>query len=87
MTQLYRHYKGGIYEVLGYPKHTESGEAYVYYREYGAIENEWIRPYEMFFSDVEVGGERLPRFAPTSPLEVSLPHNPKIKVRISKTEG
>lgn len=87
MTQLFRHYKGGIYEVLGYPKHTETGEALVYYQEYGATENEWIRPFEMFFSEVEVEGERVQRFTPISPLEVTLPHNPKIKVRLSKTEG
>lgn len=84
IAQLYRHYKGGIYEVLGYPKHTETGEALVYYREYGAVENEWIRPFEMFFSEVEVDGERVQRFAPISPLEVTLPHNPRIQVRISK---
>ena len=60
---LYRHYKGPEYRVLGVARHSESEEEVVVYQalygEYGL----WVRPLEMFTSDVEVDGERVPRFA------------------------
>lgn len=59
---LYRHYKGGDYEVLGVATHSETGESLVVYRclygEYGL----WVRPLAMFQESVQVGGEDIPRF-------------------------
>ena len=58
----YRHYKNKDYTVLGVAKHSETLEELVVYRaEYGDGEI-WVRPYEMFLEDVEVGGKTVPRF-------------------------
>lgn len=60
----YRHYKGKKYLVLGLAKHSETLEPLVIY--ISLYENEtsqiWARPLEMFIDEVEVEGERIPRF-------------------------
>jgi hypothetical protein len=71
----YRHYKGGEYEVVGVARHSETMEPLVVYR---PLYNDsglwvrphamfdsglWVRPHAMFFGEVEVDGERQPRFA------------------------
>mgnify|MGYP000538052905 CR=1 FL=1 len=65
---LYRHSKTGRkHRVLGVARSSETLEKYVVYeglyinKKFG--ENAlWIRPYEMFFEDVEIDGKRVPRF-------------------------
>ncbi|WP_439101315.1 DUF1653 domain-containing protein [Congregibacter sp.] len=60
---LYRHYKGGEYDVLGSVLHSETEERLVLYRpRYGEREL-WVRPVAMFREDVMVHGEARPRFA------------------------
>lgn len=44
----YRHYKGGIYEVLADVTHTESKKALVIYRSVEKPDEIWARPYGMF---------------------------------------
>ena len=73
MTQgLYQHTKSGrLYEVVVPVLHTETGEKLVLYRalyrsndladEYGDYPL-FVRPYEMFFEEIELGGQRVPRF-------------------------
>jgi len=59
----YRHYKGGIYEIVCEAK-LESDPAVimmVYKNEAGTI---WTRPKSAFFELVECEGETVPRFAP-----------------------
>lgn len=59
---LYRHYKGGLYDVIGVGRSTESltDELVIYQsREYGVI---WLRPVAMFFEHVEKDGYAGPRF-------------------------
>jgi hypothetical protein len=61
----YRHYKGGIYEVLGLAQHTETDEWFVLYRAeppspYPPTLR--LRPLTMFREDVERDGRRIPRF-------------------------
>lgn len=59
----YRHYKGGLYTVVGIARHSETGELLVVYRpEYGA-RGFWVRPLPMFNESVENGGQVVPRFA------------------------
>ena len=59
----YRHYKGGLYTVLGVARHSESEERLVVYRpEYGARDL-WVRPLAMFQEEVIVDGQPQPRFA------------------------
>lgn len=61
---IYRHYKGGRYEVIGVATHSETEDPLVVYRalygEYGL----WVRPLAMFCETVEVQGEPVTRFAP-----------------------
>jgi hypothetical protein len=66
----YRHYKGKEYEVIGIAHHSETLEELVTYRalyispEFG--ENAlWVRPAKMFIEEVEVNGEKVPRFTYT----------------------
>jgi hypothetical protein len=59
----YRHYKGGLYEVLGVVRHSETLEPLVLYRPLYGASDLWVRPYAMFFEEVDVDGRRQPRFA------------------------
>jgi hypothetical protein len=58
----YRHYKGGLYEMVG-PATLESDlSAMIVYRSAdGAL---WIRPRDVFFEQIEIDGRLVPRFAP-----------------------
>jgi len=59
----YRHYKGGEYELLGVVRHSETLEPLVLYRPLYGHSGDWVRPFDMFFSDVVVKGQPVPRFA------------------------
>ena len=59
----YRHYKGGEYELVGVVRHSETLEVLVLYRPLYDDSGLWVRPFAMFFEDVEVNGRRQPRFA------------------------
>lgn len=65
---LYRHYKGGEYEVLGAARHSETLEPLVVYRPLYNATGLWVRPHAMFFSDIEVNGVLQRRFAAMSPI-------------------
>ncbi|MDD2646852.1 MAG: DUF1653 domain-containing protein [Patescibacteria group bacterium] len=63
----YQHYKGKCYEVIGLACHSETFKELVVYRalfdspEFGhnAL---WVRPAKMFCEEVEVNGQKVPRF-------------------------
>lgn len=57
----YRHYKGGLYEVVGIARHSETEEKLVVYR--APAGSLWVRPHTMFFEDVLVNGNPVARFA------------------------
>jgi hypothetical protein len=59
---LYRHYKGGEYEVLGVVRHSETEEYLALYRPLYGERALWVRPLEMFTGSVELAGESVPRF-------------------------
>lgn len=59
---IYRHYKGGRYELLGNALHSESKEELVVYRSL-ADGQVWVRPAEMFYSTVHADGRVQQRFA------------------------
>lgn len=58
---VYRHFKGGRYEVLGVARHSETEEPHVVYR--AADGSLWVRPADMFGETVEHDGRMVPRFA------------------------
>jgi len=62
-TGRYRHYKGGEYEVVGVARHSETLDPLVVYRPLYNASGLWVRPHAMFFGEVELGGQRVPRFA------------------------
>lgn len=57
----YKHYKGGVYEVIGVANHSETLEKMVVYKHLDTGEL-WVRPLGMFFETVGVNGEQVPRF-------------------------
>lgn len=60
---LYRHYKGGLYEVVGTARHSETLEPMVVYRALYGEHGLWVRPAAMFTEAVAIGGVLQPRFA------------------------
>lgn len=59
----YRHYKGGLYEVLGTARHSETLEPMTLYRALYGEQGLWVRPAAMFNGTVVVDGLEQPRFA------------------------
>jgi len=61
---VYLHYSGLIVLVLGVARHSETEERLVAYVPLGVKEKPRItvRPYDMFFEEVEVEGKKQPRF-------------------------
>ena len=59
----YRHFKGGVYEVIGVAKHSETLEETVVYRSVtnGGL---WVRPAAMWEEEVEYNGKKVRRFSP-----------------------
>jgi hypothetical protein len=58
----YRHYKGGLYEVVGTVRHSESLEPMTLYRALYGEQGLWVRPAAMFLEEVVTEGVRQPRF-------------------------
>ena len=56
----YRHFKGGIYQVVGLAKHSETEELMVLYQSQDGWC--WVRPYEMFTGSVMHEGQMVKRF-------------------------
>jgi hypothetical protein len=63
---LYRHFKGGEYEVLEVARHSETEELLVIYCSVEDPATTWVRPLEMFTGMVERPDGSLPRFELTA---------------------
>lgn len=64
---IYRHYKGGLYKVLGVALHSDTLEPMVVYQ--GLFDSEefgpdalWVRPLSKFSETINVDGKELARF-------------------------
>lgn len=63
----YQHFKGGLIEVLGIAKDSETLEEFVVYIHFDSIKGQkeksmWIRSKKMFLENVIVKREKVPRF-------------------------
>jgi hypothetical protein len=59
---LYRHYKGGMYRVLGTVRHSEDLEPMTLYQALYGEQGLWVRPAAMFADVAEFNGKVQPRF-------------------------
>lgn len=50
---IYRHFKGNYYIIEGIATHSETREKYVIYRALYEGQDLYIRPYDMFISEVD----------------------------------
>jgi cyclomaltodextrinase len=58
----YRHFKGGLYEVVGEATHTETLDKLVIYRALYGEGQVWARPLSMWNDTVEQDGQTVARF-------------------------
>ncbi|HEY9254515.1 MAG TPA: DUF1653 domain-containing protein [Stenotrophomonas sp.] len=58
----YRHFKGGLYEVTGVARSSETLAPMVVYRALYGEGGLWVRPLAMFVEEIDVDGKRQPRF-------------------------
>jgi len=61
----YMHYKGIPHDVIGVARHSEDeNQEFVIYRHINSegINQMYARPKDIFLSDVEVNGKKVPRF-------------------------
>ena len=64
---IYRHYKGGEYELLAIAKHSETLEKMVVYRALYGEKEVWVRPAAMWNETVQVNGIYMRRFSYVGP--------------------
>lgn len=62
MEKYYRHFKGGLYKLIGLAKDSETLEEMVVYQALYGERQMWVRPAEMFFEKVERDGKAMDRF-------------------------
>ncbi|MDP1603080.1 MAG: DUF1653 domain-containing protein [Legionella sp.] len=58
---IYEHYKKKYYEVIDVARHSETLEYRVFYRMLADF-SLWVRPLNMFLEEVEIEGNKIPRF-------------------------
>lgn len=56
--QIYKHYKGYLYQVVGVAKHSETLEELVVYFRQGEPSDIWVRPKNMFEEKLDNGNPR-----------------------------
>lgn len=62
ISGLYKHYKRGMFAVLGTSVNCKTNETVVVFNNIDDMSHFWHRPIEEFLSFVEVDGVQVPRF-------------------------
>ncbi len=70
---LYKHYRGGLYHVIGVGRHSETTEVFVVYHHLDGDPGLWIRPIGMFKETVIYEGREVPRFLYQKPFVSKAP--------------
>lgn len=68
---VYRHFKGGLYLLLGQARHSETQESMVVYQALYGERGWWVRPASMWTETVERDGKVVQRFTYIAPDEAS----------------
>ena len=68
---IYRHYKGNLYEVIGFAMNSETLEEMVVYRAMYGERGTWVRPLSMWDNPIEIDGETVKRFEFTEKCDMS----------------
>jgi hypothetical protein len=70
---VYRHYKGGLYELVTEAQHSETNERMIVYKNLRTGET-WVRPAAMFHQELEPGKRRFEVVSETltSPLKAAV---------------
>jgi hypothetical protein len=84
---LYRHYKGGWYEVLDTVRCSESLQGMTLYRALYGGWGLWVRPAAMFAEVGEFQGREQPRFVRHDPAVVPLADLPTAQALIAHLRG
>ena len=61
---IYRHFKGGRYELIDIARHSETLEEMVVYRALYGDGGLWVRPLSMWSEIIERNGRKINRFVP-----------------------
>ena len=60
---IYKHYKGNLYQVIGFARHTETQEELAVYHSLTDKTILWARPIVIFEENVHLDGRNVPRFS------------------------
>ena len=69
--KYYKHFKGGLYKLIGFAKDSETLEDMVIYQALYGEKGLWVRPKKMFFEKVIKDGIEIDRFKEIDESEVT----------------
>ena len=86
ISGIYLHFKGKKYRVFSLAIDIETDEKYVFYQQLYDPFKYWIRPYNLFFSEKELDGKRIPRFIKISDDNDTLPYEDGESIQVIHSE-